>query len=204
MINILKNIKKYSVISIISSFVLGILLIAFPNQCIMYTALVIGITLIALGIYAIASYFAKHKTVLLVYLGALTILFGIIVCVKYKEIVSLIILLCGIVILASGVTNLITSIKSIFTFRITGGVSIFLSIASIVFGIIAVTNYSNLSEKIIMLIGAALLVFGITELVTYIEVMKLAKDVNDEVGRNIRIETPSSDDIDVDASVDHD
>ncbi|MGN0457978.1 MAG: HdeD family acid-resistance protein [Eubacterium sp.] len=208
MIDIIKNIKKYSLVSIITSFIFGVLLIAFPDVCIQYTGLFIGISLIALGIFAIASYIAKQKSVLLVYLGALTVVFGIIVCVKYKQILSFIILVCGIGILASGVANLITSIRSIFSFRLVGGLSLFMSIATIVFGIIAVTNYSHLTNTIIMLIGVALIVFGATELVTYIEVMKLAKevkkDVDAEIGRNVRIDTPADTDIEVDAEVEND
>lgn len=204
MVSFLKKIKKYSIGSIITSFVLGFLLIIFPDVCIRYTGLFIGISLITLGLSAIISYFIKHKSILLVYLGALTIVFGIIVCVKYKEIVELIILLCGIALLASGITNLITSVRSIFSFKIVGGVSILMSIATIVFGAIAVINYANLTNTIIVLIGIALLVFAATELVTYIEVMRLAKDAKqsvDDFESSVVIDSASNNDIDVDATI---
>lgn len=58
---VITEVKKYSIILIIVSAVLGALLIAFPDKMIQYTALFIGGAFVACGVYAILSYIINKK-----------------------------------------------------------------------------------------------------------------------------------------------
>lgn len=181
---ILNSIKSISLATIALSIVAGLLFIFFPAQCMKYIALILGIALITVGAYAIANYFVKNKSVLLLTLGIIVVICGAIVCLKYKAIVSFIMIVLGIFILASGIVDLITSIRAVFTFKITGCVTLLLSIATIVFGIIAITKSTQLSEGIIQFIGVALLIYAVLDIIAFVQVRKLvsnAKAVTNDV-----------------------
>ncbi len=56
---ILTEIKKYSIIVIIITAVLGVLLIAIPDKMLAYTALFIGGAFTACGVFALISYISS-------------------------------------------------------------------------------------------------------------------------------------------------
>ena len=49
MTDFIKGLKKFSIGTIAVAVVLGIVLIAFPSQCIDYISLIVGISMIAIG-----------------------------------------------------------------------------------------------------------------------------------------------------------
>lgn len=83
--------KKYSIILIIVSAVLGALLIAFPDKMIQYTALFIGGAFVACGVYAILSYIINKKYVFTLTLGIISAVAGVVVCCAYRQIITVII-----------------------------------------------------------------------------------------------------------------
>lgn len=54
-----KELKKYSIITIIVTAVLGVLLISKPDQMIAYTSLIIGVAVILSGVVALINYVVK-------------------------------------------------------------------------------------------------------------------------------------------------
>lgn len=178
---ILSNIKNISIATIISSLVIGILFVMFPAMCMKYTALILGVALILIGVYAVANYFIKDKSVLLLTTGIISVICGIIVCVKYKAIISFIIVVLGIFILASGIVDLLTSIKAVFTFRIGGLITMALSIATIILGIVSITKSSQLSEGIIQFIGVSLIIYAVLDIIAFIQVRRLVKQAKASV-----------------------
>ena len=77
---ILTQMKKYSIIFIAVTAILGILLIACPQNMLAYTALFIGGALIACGVFAIISYVVKKGFTLTLTLGILSVVGGLIIC----------------------------------------------------------------------------------------------------------------------------
>ncbi len=181
MTDFIKGLKKFSVATIIVSAITGVLFIAFPGKCIQYISLVVGASLIVTGIISIVSYIIERDTKLPLVLGTIVLICGIVVCAKYREIISVIVVILGIFILTSGIVDMATSFRSVITFRKSGWFTMLLSVVTIIFGIVAITKSAQLTDGIVRFIGAALIVYAVLDLVTYIQVNAKVKQVKDAV-----------------------
>lgn len=188
----LSNIKNISIATIVLSVIIGIVFIFFPAQCMKYTALILGAGLIAIGVWSVVSYFIKNSSVLVLTLGIIVAICGIIICLKYKAIISLIMVIFGIFILASGIVDLLTGIRSVFIFKIGGLITIALSIATIILGILAITKSTQLSEGIVQLIGVSLLVYAVLDTVAFFEVKKIVSNAKSAVEATGDIQTDAT------------
>ena len=181
MLDFLKGLKRFSIATIIVSAIMGVLFIAFPSKCIQYISLVVGVSLIATGIISVVSYIVERDTKLPLVLGTISLISGIIVCAKYRAIISIIVVILGIFILTSGIVDMATSIRSIMLFRKSGWFTMLLSVITIIFGIVAITKSAQLTDGIVRFIGAALIVYAVLDLVTYLQVKSKVKQVKDAV-----------------------
>lgn len=181
MLDFLKGLKRFSIATIIVSAIMGVLFIAFPSKCIQYISLVVGVSLIVTGIISVVSYIVERDTKLPLVLGTISLISGIIVCAKYQAIISIIVVILGIFIITSGIVDMATSIRSIMLFRKSGWFTMLLSVITIVFGIVAITKSAQLTDGIVRFIGAALIVYAVLDLVTYIQVNSKVKQVKDAV-----------------------
>lgn len=181
MLDFLKGLKRFSIATIIVSAIMGVLFIAFPSKCIQYISLVVGVSLIVTGIISVVSYIVERDTKLPLVLGTISLISGIIVCAKYRAIISIIVVILGIFILTSGIVDMATSIRSIMLFRKSGWFTMLLSVITIIFGIVAITKSAQLTDGIVQFIGAALIVYAVLDLVTYIQVNSKVKQVKDAV-----------------------
>ena len=192
MLDFLKGLKRFSIATIIVSAIMGVLFIAFPSKCIQYISLVVGVSLIVTGIISVVSYIVERDTKLPLVLGTISLISGIIVCAKYRAIISIIVVILGIFILTSGIVDMATSIRSIMLFRKSGWFTMLLSVITIVFGIVAITKSAQLTDGIVRFIGAALIVYAVLDLVTYIQVNSKVKQVKDAVDSISDIEVESN------------
>lgn len=181
MLDFLKGLKRFSIATIIVSAIMGVLFIAFPSKCIQYLSLVVGVSLIVTGIISVVSYIVERDTKLPLVLGTISLISGIIVCAKYRAIISIIVVILGIFILTSGIVDMATSIRSIMIFRKSGWFTMLLSVITIIFGIVAITKSAQLTDGIVRFIGAALIVYAVLDLVTYIQVNSKVKQVKNAV-----------------------
>lgn len=181
MLDFLKGLKRFSIATIIVSAIMGVLFIAFPSKCIQYISLVVGVSLIVTGIISVVSYIIERDTKLPLVLGTISLISGIIVCAKYRAIISIIVVILGIFILTSGIVDMATSIRSIMLFRKSGWFTMLLSVITIIFGIVAITKSAQLTDGIVRFIGAALIVYAVLDLVTYIQVNSKVNQVKDAV-----------------------
>lgn len=181
MLDFLKGLKRFSIATIIVSAIMGVLFIAFPSKCVQYISLVVGVSLIVTGIISVVSYIVERDTKLPLVLGTISLISGIIVCAKYQAIISIIVVILGIFILTSGIVDMATSIRSIMIFRKSGWFTMLLSVITIIFGIVAITKSAQLTDGIVRFIGAALIVYAVLDLVTYIQVNSKVKQVKDAV-----------------------
>jgi uncharacterized membrane protein HdeD (DUF308 family) len=189
---VLNNIKKYSLVSIVISIVVGLLFIIFPDKCIKYTSLAVGIALVVMGIVGIINYFIDKSSGFTLALGIVTTIVGIIICIKYQAIISLIVVIFGMFILSTGLFNFVTSIKIITSSLLSGWLTLTLSIVTSIFGIIAITKSSELTQTIVQFIGVALIIYAVLDIVSYIQIKKLAKSVKDVIDSNSDIETDAT------------
>ena len=188
----LKRIKKFSLATIAVSAVTGLLFLIFPAQCIKYISLALGISLIAIGIIAIIGYFTDRSSAFALALGIIVLITGIVVCAKYKAIISLIVVIFGIFILITGLIDFATSIKAIVTLGISGWFTLALSVLTSVFGIIAITKSAELTETIVQFIGASLLIYAVLDLISFFQVKSIANRIKQAAESNGEIETDAT------------
>lgn len=180
MLEFLKGLKRFSIATMIVSFVVGLLFVIFPAQCITYTALVVGVSMILVGIIAIIAYVVERDSVLPLILGVIVAICGIIICVKYKLLIEIVLVIMGVFILAAGVGNFATSIRALVFHKKSGWLTLTLSIITIAFGGISITKSTELSETIVQFIGASLIIYAVLALASFIQIMNTKKKVRKE------------------------
>lgn len=178
--DLLIKIKNFSIITIIASFVIGLVLLIWPNESITAVSILTGVTTILLGVTAWISYFAKEKSIILTTAGTVCIIIGVIICVKYQSIIAILLFLFGIFITISGAVDLITSFYSRASGLGTWVVSTVLSAAVLILGVVIMVNPLHTSQALVRLVGAGLLVYAIVDLVTFIQVKRVAKEIKEE------------------------
>ena len=172
-----KELKKYSIITIIVTAVLGVLLISKPDQMIAYTSLIIGVAVILSGVVALINYVLKKDSKLPLVMGIIAVISGVIICCAYRQIVSVMIFFMGIILLVGGILDLVNSIDVAKRHYRSWIFTVILSIASIVLGILSIVNPFDTQSKIVQLIGGGFLIFAVLELSAYIQVQIIAKKV---------------------------
>ena len=166
--DLLIKIKNFSIITIIASFVIGLVLLIWPNESITAVSILTGVTTILLGVTAWISYFAKEKSIILATAGTVCIIIGVIICVKYQSIIAILLFLFGIFITISGAVDLITSFYSKAGGLGTWGVSTVLSLAVLILGVVIMVNPLHTSQALVRLV------------VTFIQVKRVAKEIKEE------------------------
>ena len=156
------------------------MLLIWPNESITAVSILTGVTTILLGVTAWISYFAKEKSIILATAGTVCIIIGVIICVKYQSIIAILLFLFGIFITISGAVDLITSFYSRAGGLGTWVVSTVLSVAVLILGVVIMVNPLHTSQALVRLVGAGLLVYAIVDLVTFIQVKRVAKEIKEE------------------------
>lgn len=174
-----QELKKYSIITIIITAVMGVLLIAKPDEMIAYTSLIIGSAVILSGVAAIINYLVKKDAKLPLVMGVIAIISGAIICCAYRQIVSVMIFILGVILLVGGILDLVNSIDVARRHYRSWLFTVILSAASIVLGVISIVNPFDAQSKIVQLIGGGFIIFAVLELVTYIQVQIIAKKVKE-------------------------
>ena len=192
MIEFFRGLKRFSVATIIVSAVMGVLFIAFPSKCIEYISLVIGLSFVATGIISVVSYIVKREQKPSLVLGCLSLVAGIVICVRYRAIISFIVVVLGIFILTSGLVDMAAAIRSIITLRVSGWFTMLLSVVTIIFGIVAITKSASLTDSIVRFIGAALIVYAVLDLITLLQINTAAKRVKQTIDSTSDIEVEAT------------
>lgn len=178
---ILTEIKKYSIILIIVCAVLGALLIAFPGKMLAYTSLFIGGAFIACGVFAIVNYIIKRRFTLTLTLGIIAVISGIIICLAYRQIISVIVFLMGVFLLVGGIVNLVNAFYVASAMPRSWIVTTVLSVAAVALGIVSMTNPFQTQNTLVQFLGIGLLVFAVLDLIAYIQVREIAKKVKQKM-----------------------
>lgn len=178
---ILMEIKKYSIIIMIVSAVLGVLLIAFPDRMLAYTSLFMGGAFIACGIFAIINYLIKRRFVFTLTLGIIAVVSGLIICLAYKQIISVIVFLIGIFLLVGGLVNLVNAFYVASAMPHSWIITTVLSVASIALGIVSMTNPFHAQNTLVQFLGIALLIFAALDLIAYFQVREISKKIQERI-----------------------
>ncbi len=176
-----QRIKKASLISVVIAIVIGAAFIAFPNESMKYLALIIGAATIVMGVSAIISFIRERSSSFMCVLGVFSIVLGIVVCTQYKAIITLMVILLGIYILTSGIFNAYAALKIIATSLVFGWFTLFLSVATSILGVVAITKASAVSAGVVQFIGVALIVYAVVDIIAYFQIRSAFKEVKQVV-----------------------
>ncbi len=178
---ILSQIKNLSIATIVVGFISGILFVSFPDKCIQYISLAVGVAFIACAIVGIIIYLLDRSSLFTLAMGIILGIIGIIICVMYKQIISIIVIMIGIFVLIAGLTNLFAAFKMLSKIKFLGWLTLILCVITIAFGVYAITQSTKLSEMFVRIIGAGLIVYAVVDLIALIEVKLLYRGVKKEV-----------------------
>lgn len=194
MTNFLIKLKHLSIITVLASLIIGVVLIVKPNEALQIVSLILGVTIILLGIGSWIYYFAKDNFVFLAIMGTLALITGIIICVKYKSIITILLLIFGIFLIISGVIDLISAIDAKKKGVSGWAVSLVMAIAVVVLGLIVAANPFSSMVLVTRLLGVALLVYAIMDIIAFFQV-KRAAALNTVVDKNVTEINITQDDI---------
>lgn len=169
------KIKNLSLITIAAGFIIGIVLLVRPDETVQFISILCGVTVIMLGIGAWISYFTKFKSTILAILGTLAVIAGIILCVRYRSIVSAVIFLFGVFVLVGGIVDLISAIDAKRNDLKSWIVSVIMSAVTIILGLLVIINPFDSVMVLTQLLGAGLIVYAVMDLISFIQVRKIVK-----------------------------
>lgn len=169
------KIKNLSLITIAAGFIIGIVLLVRPDETVQFISILCGVTVIMLGIGAWISYFTKFKSTILAILGTLAVIAGIILCVRYRSIVSAVIFLFGVFVLVGGIVDLISAIDAKRNDLKSWSVSVIMSAVTIILGLIVIINPFDSVMVLTQLLGAGLIVYAVMDLISFIQIRKIVK-----------------------------
>lgn len=179
------KVKNLSIITIVASVVIGAVLLIKPDEALQFVSIACGATMITLGIASWIYYFAKDKSLFLAGLGTIVLVVGIFVCIKYESIVSFLLFFFGLFILVSGIINLLTSFRSRKYGLGSWAVSLVLSVLTVILGIVILVNPFNSMLSIIRLLGVGLLIYAVVDIITFVQVKKVASIIKNEINEAV-------------------
>ena len=168
--NLSTRVKKMSIVSIIFSLIFivtGIFLLIKPETAINVVCYVLGIILVLWGVVSVIQFFSDKNSSNYLSLnfifGSFVFIFGIIILIKPTIVASIVPLLLGVWMVINGVTKLSYALS---IYRETKNIlSILGSIFIIVFGITLIFNPFEGAKGLIQIIGIALIVYSVLDLV---------------------------------------
>lgn len=172
MTNFLMKLKRLSIITIIASVIIGIVLIVKPDTALQTVSIICGVTVILLGIGSWIYYFAKDNSVFMAVMGTLALIAGIVICAKYRTIISFFLVIFGIFLIVSGVIDFISALDARHTG--VGGwlVSLIMSFAIVILGVTVTINPFDSMIFVTRLLGVSLIAYAVMDLAAYFQVKK--------------------------------
>lgn len=196
----LNQIKKLSIATIIVGFIAGILFILYPAKCIDYVSYAVGAAFIACALVGVIVYLIDKSSAFSLGMGIVLGIIGIIICIMHNQIISFIVIMIGVFVLLSGVVNLFTAFRMFVKSKAFGWFTFIIAVISIVLGAIAITRSRELTEAIVRFIGISLIVYAVFDLIAFIEVKILYRDVKKQQAVTEEAASAPEGDIEVNAS----
>ncbi len=169
------KLKNLSLITIAAGLIIGIVLLLKPDETVHIVSILCGVTVILLGTGTWISYFSKMKSVLTAALGTLEIIAGIVICIRYKSIITAVLFIFGIFVVVSGVVDFISAIDAKRNDLKSWIISLLMSVATIILGIIVIVNPFDSVMALARILGISLIIYAVMDLITFIQVRKIVK-----------------------------
>lgn len=173
--NISLYLKKLSLITMIAGVLAGIVLIVKPQQSVQFICIIFGAITILLGAGSLYLYFTKLKFTFIAVLGVLLMIAGIVICIRYEQLVSAVIFLFGLFVTVSGAVDFFSALNARKNNLKTWIFSLVMSIGVVIMGVIVLINPFDSAILLTRLLGVSLLVYAMLDLITFVQVYKISK-----------------------------
>lgn len=179
--------RSYSIVSIIVSTLCGLALLIFPEASIRYISLAFGGALLIMGAVGVVQYFRKTAGPVALSAGLISMVCGVIVCAKYQSILTLVEFLFGASIFCGGIIGLVIALRREMRLLPGWGVNLALTMVSVILGIVCMVNPFHTTLALARMLGVALLLYAVMESVSYVQLRKVGRAVEDAVNRTAPI-----------------
>ena len=167
--SILKRTKTTVILTGIALLVLGIAVFVNPAGATLAVTLIVGWTLVILGVYTLSSCFVHRLPVLSqmdLFFGLLELIPGICILVWPGFFVSYLFLVLGIFVLVTGINDIMEAVDEHRIHVDYWGQSLAIGILTLVMGVLVIIAPFAMAQTVMMVYGIALVFDGVTEIVT--------------------------------------
>lgn len=160
--------------------VLGFVLVLWPEMAMTYLVITIGILFILPGIFSVISYFIHEKNEfedkpMFPIEGAGSILFGAWLVIMPEFFVSILMYILGALLIIAGVQQIIFLARARKWVSVNGGFYI-IPVLILLAGILILSYPFETAANTFIIVGAASIIYGITELVNNYKFRKKLKE----------------------------
>ena len=170
--------KNFIIIRIITAIILGLILTVRPEVVINYLIIGTGIVFLAAGLFSLVSYLLHEKkedsATRFPLDAAGAILFGLVLVIKPDLFADIVMYILGTLLILACIQQLVM----LFSVRRLGRVHFGFYVAPILIllcGILLIVHPFEVRKTMVIIFGVSILIYGITELVSYIKFRKLLK-----------------------------
>lgn len=194
--NIIKNIKKETMVTAVAYILAGLFLLAFPKTTARSIGYAFACVLLIMGLRSLFNYMMRDVSVMFYHndlvIAAIFIIASVGVFINVEAVVSLIPFILGIIVTISGVIKLQNAIN-LKRLNHGGAMMVFLlAAANIIFGIVLIVNPFKVMTTLIRIIGIGLIFSGVTDCVTLFCIakkMRLYEENNSVIEGKVLTET---------------
>ena len=165
----------YGYVRSIIAILLGAALIIWPEVSLSTIVQIIGIALIVIGIVPLLGLAKKQQMTFLSATGVFDVLLGLVLLVSPKFFVSLIMIVVGLFFITFGVGQLSNLFNAQKYSKVAWRFYV-LPICLTIFGIVLLFNPFSSTATLLMLVGIALVVYGVSEVISTFKVRKAMKN----------------------------
>lgn len=181
----LNNIRKNSILALAGFFALGIFLIIFPDKVANIAGYIVGALGIGFGVTKVINYFSKNEkktTVIGLTIGIIFAVAGIYIITKPSVVSNFIVSVFGVIILVDGILKMRNALN-LKKSGMKNFLSIFItSLIEILLGVVFVINPGLSLNTMLRIVGAVMILAGISNLWTFIGVTKEYKTIINSKG----------------------
>lgn len=161
---------NYFMLRTIFALVIGLVLIIWPANALIYLVITIGILFLVPGLIAIFSYLLRNKKrypdARFPLTGAGSVLFGILLLAMPEFFVNILMYLLGFILVLGGIQQIVSLVSARKWGRVPGGFYI-IPILILICGIIVLFNPFQAAATALVILGIASMVYGVSELVNW-------------------------------------
>lgn len=169
---VIKKIGAHIIAQAVVSIALGGLLVAWPQSTTIALVYILAAYLALIGVISLVSYFrSRGKTSYVdgdLITGLLTVIFALIIFIFPKQVASIFTLLLGIVVLLSGVVNMVRAMELKKFGSPQWLLVLLLNVLVVIGGILIIINPFGSAITLMIIAGVFLITRGIVDIVTYL------------------------------------